>query len=136
MRVASQPVGGPHWDPSKRHLLLVCDNQQATEQTELELLSMGYTVQTTCDGTDPLICLQQDIFSGVILDLDTPSRGRKILAEIRDLYRSLPVITLTGFPDTEEAVQCLKVGVADYLMKPIEWETVKTTLERWFGERR
>ena len=135
-RIASQPIGGPHWDPLTKHVLLICGNRKASEVTELALISLGYTVQTTCDGGDPLAYLRHDKFSGVVFDLDTSNRGREIIAEIRQQYRSLPMVTLTEFPDTEEAVQCMKIGVNDYLVKPISLEAVKAVLGRWFGEGR
>lgn len=136
MRVASQPIGGPHWDPLTKHVLLVCDNQKESQVTELALISLGYTVQTTCDGVDPLVSLRHDGYSGVVVDLDTPGRGRTLVGEIHQQFSSLPMITLTGLPDTEEAVQYLKLGVAEYLVKPISLEVTKAILERRFGEGR
>ena len=68
-----------------------------------------------------------------MLDMDTPSRGLDMLREIRNLDGSLRIIMLTGSPDVEEATKCFKVGVVDYLVKPIALDKLKGVLERWSG---
>ena len=133
VRVASLPSEGPYWDPLKKRILLISDDPKTLETLELALISIGYTVQTTHHREEALAFLRRDTFRSVMLDMDTPSRGLDMLREIRNLDGSLRIIMLTGFPDVEEAAKCFKVGVVDYLVKPIPLEKLKGVLERWSG---
>src|SRR5262249_27047409 len=135
MGVASQPFGDPHRDPLTKHVLLICDNREASEAIEMELISLGLTVQTTWNG-QALVWLRHDKFSGVVLDLDSPGRHRDLLNEICDMYPSLPIIIVTEFPDTDEAVYALKIGVVDYVVKPLTRERIKDTIDRCLGPGR
>jgi two-component system capsular synthesis sensor histidine kinase RcsC len=133
VRVASQPSGGPYWDPLKKHILLISDDRQTLEKLELALISLGCTVQTSRDGAGALEFLRRGTFTGVMLDIDTPSRGQDMLREIRNLDGALPIITLSGVADVEEAATCFKAGAQEYLVKPIVLDALKRAVGRWSG---
>jgi two-component system, chemotaxis family, chemotaxis protein CheY len=47
----------------------------------------------------------------------------------------VPLIVLTGYPDTEMAVSCLREGVVDYLVKPVDSRRLKVAVEKAMKQR-
>lgn len=62
----------------------------------------------------------------ILCDMRMPKiSGVEALAYLRDNFPHVPVVVLTGFPDTELAVSCMRNGVVDYLIKPVDGEQLK-----------
>ncbi|MBI1317502.1 MAG: response regulator [Candidatus Hydrogenedens sp.] len=60
-------------------------------------------------------------YSAVVLDLTMPHfTGEEVLAQLREVDPSLPVIVMTGLNEVETAVRCMKAGAFDYMVKPVE----------------
>jgi DNA-binding NtrC family response regulator len=67
----------------------------------------------------------------IILDIKMPGMdGIQALREIKSRYPLIEVILLTGHGTTETAVQGMKLGAFDYLLKPADFEELKTILDR------
>ena len=76
----------------------------------------------TCqDGRKVMTLLSKKQFSAVLLDLNMPHiSGREILKQIKEKYREMPVVVVTGEEDVEIVVECMKAGAFDFLSKPVE----------------
>ena len=63
------------------------------------------------------------MLDAVLCDMRMPKiNGVEALAYFRDNFPHVPVVVLTGFPDTEMAVSSMRNGVVDYLVKPVDSE--------------
>lgn len=82
-----------------------------------------------------------DIMSGggidaVILDLYMPHlSGMELLPRLRELYPQVPVIVVTAAYELERAVECVKSGAFDYLVKPVDTERLLVTLRKAYESR-
>ena len=61
--------------------------------------------------------------------------GIEAIAYFRQNYPRVPLIVLTGFPDTDMATSLLRQGVVDYLVKPVEGEKLKASVARAMEQR-
>ena len=67
----------------------------------------------------------------VITDLQMPSlNGREVIEKIKKLSRYIDVIVITGYATIETAVEIMKLGVVDFLSKPLDFKQVKFTLNK------
>ncbi len=87
-------------------------------------------MSTAHSGKEALMVLSQAIIDVVILDIRMPGMdGIDTLKQIKTLYPIVEVILLTGHGSTETAVEGMKLGAFDYLMKPADFEDIKIKLE-------
>jgi two-component system response regulator FlrC len=84
-----------------------------------------------CDGGEAgLAKLQQTVYSLVVTDMKMPKMdGLAFLREVRRRIGNLPVLVITGFGTVENAVESMKEGATDYLMKPFSFDALKKALE-------
>jgi DNA-binding NtrC family response regulator len=105
--------------PSAVRVLLVDDEIELLESLATVLSRRGLTVHTVSSGEEALGFLENQIVDVVVLDIKMPGMGgiqtlRRIKAEIQDTE----VILLTGHPDAENAFEGMRLGAADYIVKP------------------
>jgi len=78
-------------------------------------------IQTCSDSREVMLRISQQLPSLILLDLTMPYRsGETLLPEIKELYPDLPVLIITGVNELSIAVECMKNGASDYLVKAIE----------------
>jgi diguanylate cyclase (GGDEF)-like protein len=114
------------------HLLLVDDEPDILNTLSAVLEREGYAVTTAADYDSVLqLCSRQD-FDVVITDLmlDGVERGLDILQAVRYRSAATEVIILTGFASTGSAIQALRDGAFNYLLKPCNLEELKLTVQR------
>ena len=102
--------------------VLVVDDEDTLRLTiKTRLASGGFETDAAVDGEDALEKLKHSRFDVVLLDINMPRMdGISALGVISDLYPQTDVIMLTGFADFTTAIECLKKGAKDYLVKPID----------------
>ena len=113
-------------------IMLVDDDQASLLILNSRLRKAGYKDIIQCnDGRQvPQILTEQPV-SLIILDLLMPHvRGEELLASIAADFPDLPVIVATGVEDVEKAVECLKLGAYDYLVKPVDEQRLTATVQR------
>jgi DNA-binding NtrC family response regulator len=105
----------------KIKIMLVDDEERFLETTKKLLERKGYQVATALSGSEALDQLQKENIQVVILDVKMPGMdGMATLKAIKNRHPLVEVIMLTGHATVESAVQGLKSGAADYLMKPTD----------------
>lgn len=105
----------------KIKVLLVDDEQQFVETLAQRLETRGFVVDTALDGDRCLAILMDKDMDVVVLDVQMPGRsGIDTLKEIKKLRPLSEVIMLTGHATVETAIEGMKQGAYDYLMKPTE----------------
>jgi DNA-binding NtrC family response regulator len=103
-------------------VLLIDDEPHITKTSELILNSYGITnVEVFNDGREVLPFLASHQASSIVLDLHMPRiSGLELLGKITRDFPQIPVILLTAIDNLETAVNCIKTGAFDYLVKPVE----------------
>jgi len=123
------------------HILIV-DDEASLRQTLARILQRaGFEVTTTATGGEALALASQQSFDLVYLDIRMPDMsGLEVLKTIHAKLPELPVILFTAQPDLNSAVEALRRGAADYLMKPLKPQTIidrtKSILAHKQDERR
>ncbi len=83
------------------------------------------------DGRKLLGTLKENPASLILLDLTMPYRsGQELLPELRRLYPAIPIIIITGVNDVSSAVECMRLGAMDYLVKAIDNTTLLGAVRR------
>lgn len=106
-------------------ILVIDDEDDVREVLRLHLEGAGYNILEAKNGeaaVDVLRSADNMVNVGVILcDVRMPKvNGVKCVDFLRQEAPGIPVVVLTGYPDTEMAASFLKKGVKDYLVKPVE----------------
>ncbi len=111
-------------------VLIVDDEKDFVEMFSLRLETQGEKVSTAYSGKEALEVLSHVSIDVVILDIRMPGMdGIDTLKQIKTLYPIVEVILLTGHGSTQTAVEGMKLGAFDYLMKPADFEEIKLKLE-------
>jgi len=112
------------------NVLLVDDEKDFVEMLSLRLNESGERVTAAYSGKECLESLEKKNIDVVILDIKMPGMdGIETLREIKRRFPLVEVIMLTGHGTTETAVQGMKLGAYDYLLKPAEFEDLTSKLE-------
>jgi DNA-binding NtrC family response regulator len=102
-------------------IMLVDDEERFLVTTGKLISRMGYAVVTAAGGAEALDKLRTHEVHVVILDVKMPGMdGLAALKEIKLRYPMVEVIMLTGHATMESAIEGLKSGASDYLMKPTD----------------
>ena len=111
-------------------VLLVDDEKDFIEMLSLRLKEVGERITVAYSGQEGLDALEKADIDVVILDIKMPGMdGIETLSEIKKKYPLVEVIMLTGHGSTETAVQGMKLGAFDYLMKPADFNDLNAKLE-------
>jgi DNA-binding response OmpR family regulator len=110
---------------SDGHILIV-DDEASLRQTLARILQRaGFEVTTTTNGSEALTLLYHHSFDLVYLDIRMPDiSGLEVLKTIHAKFPELPVILFTAQPDLSSAVEALRSGAIDYLLKPLKPQTI------------
>ncbi len=113
-------------------VLIVDDEAQAIEGTELSLNADGIRNAIGCqDSRDAMSIIAGREISVLLLDLRMPHRsGQDIMEEMANRHPHIPVIVFTGVDDVTNAVDCMKAGAFDYLLKPVDGVRLTTAVRR------
>ena len=115
-------------------ILLVDDEPDIIEVIQDRLEAYGFTVITAGTGLEALKKLSMEKFDGVFLDVKMPGMsGMEVLAEIRKKNTKLPVIIITSSSSREAAIEAIARGASEYILKPFEWEELKTKIQKVFN---
>ena len=120
-----------HKPTGQRHgrILVVDDDPEVRKVLVHHLTKAGYEVVETTDGEEGIRAIKSDdnpfMVDTIICDMNMPKiNGKDAVAYFRSHCPAVPVIVLTGYPDTDLAVAFMKQGVSDYLIKPVTKETL------------
>ncbi len=117
-------------------MMLVDDEERFLETTRKLLVRKGYEVFTATNGSKALEKLGEENVHVVFLDVKMPGMdGVATLKAIKNRYPLVEVIMLTGHATVESAVDGLKSGATDYLMKPADIDELINKAEEAFVRR-
>jgi two-component system response regulator AtoC len=114
-----------------RRVLVVDDERAMQRVLEIMLRKMGHDVLLAAEGQTALIIAQQEPVDLVITDLRMPGMdGVALLTALREQGIDAPVIIMTAHGTVESAVEAMKKGAYDYILRPFDVEAVELVITR------
>jgi len=105
--------------PDKPSILIVEDEAKMRRLLELQLADEGFNARTAGDAETGLQLLGKDSFDVVVSDFKLPGMsGLEFLNAVKRVNAELPVIIMTAYGTVESAVDAMKAGASDYVLKP------------------
>ena len=111
--------------------IMLVEDEKITRKTLTDILKKeNYEVNSFSDGTEALNTLKQNNFDVVITDLRLPgTNGLDILKAAKEMNSRIIVIIITAYATVETAIESLKLGAYDYLLKPFSPEQLLSILK-------
>jgi DNA-binding NtrC family response regulator len=122
-------------DATSARVLIVDDDAASRELLETRLDALKCEVAMAADGREALSAIRREAPSVVLLDLQMPSMdGMEVLRTLRQDRMNTPVIVITAHGSIESAVEAMKEGAYDFILKPFDPKhleiVVRKALER------
>ncbi len=104
-------------------ILVVDDEEAMRESLAAWLIKEGYGTDTACGGKEAIALLGKHNYDIVLVDIRMPGMdGITLLKEIRKAHPEILVVIITAYGSIETAVEAMKYGASDYLLKPFDPE--------------
>jgi len=111
--------------------ILVVDDEDSVRYSFQRAFGSDYHIVTAETGEDALSEIEKNSPGLVFLDVRMPRMsGLEILRRIKEHYPKLPVILMTGYSDTDTAIEAMKLGAFDYIPKPFENQEIRQLIEK------
>jgi DNA-binding NtrC family response regulator len=112
--------------------ILVVDDERVLREALQQLLSLdGYDVTLAVDGDDALRSLPQRGFDVIVSDVCMPGAdGLQVLERSRAANPNVGVILMSGYATMDTAIEALRLGANDFLLKPFEMEDLRRSVTR------
>jgi two-component system response regulator AtoC len=115
----------------KKRILAVDDEPNMRRLLEIMLKQAGYHPLVASNGKEALELLKNDGADLVVSDLHMPGMdGLGLLAAMREEEMAIPAIIVTAHGEVESAVAAMKLGAADYIVRPFDLETLEIAITR------
>jgi DNA-binding NtrC family response regulator len=119
-----------------KRIFLVDDDAAIRETIELSLARWGYDVSTASSAEDALSRVHAVDPELVITDVRMPGMsGIELLAKLREDAPEIDVVVITAFEDMRTAIDAMKAGAFEYLVKPLDLDHIELTIDRCFKDR-
>ncbi|HYO69539.1 MAG TPA: sigma-54 dependent transcriptional regulator [Archangium sp.] len=123
--------------PSEGRVLVVDDHVEMARLLADHLTDAGYTVDVATSGQEALAAVNGRVLDAVVCDLRMESvDGFDVLAGVRKVDPTLPVLIMTAFGGVENAVEAMRRGATHYFTKPFRLDEVLLYVQRAIAERR
>ncbi len=134
----SGAAGGDPWSEQKSARILVVDDEKVIREILCEFLAMeGFVVRGVEDGEKALTELRLRPYDMVISDLKMPKlSGLELLERITTDNLDVLTVIMTGFGTVETAIEAMKKGAYDYILKPFKVEEVVHIVQRGLDRQR
>lgn len=115
----------------KARILIVEDNEDLAFTLSKVLKKEGYEVNIAGTGEEGIDLVQKEITDMVLLDLKLPKKnGIEVLHKIKEFDPDIMVLMMTALNDAKPAIEAMKKGADDYLMKPFELDELKMVVKK------
>lgn len=110
-------------------ILIVDDEEVVRTGMARVLRRRGLDVSVAADGPEALEIMAEEPFTVAFLDIKMPGMsGIDLLHQVRTHYPKTMVVMITGYPTIDTAVECLKLGAVDFLVKPFRADDLEELL--------
>ncbi len=134
---APNMISGVSIFPEQPRVLIV-DDEKFIRDILADFLTMeGYAVRTADDGTQAVTELSRSNFALVISDLKMPKMGGlELLQHVAKMQPEALTVIMTGFGTVETAIDAMKHGAYDYILKPFKVEEIVHVVQRGLEKQR
>ncbi len=117
--------------------VLIVDDQEDLRFTLSKIVKkQGYSVTTAANGLDTLDILRSSVIDLVFLDIGLPDgSGLNLIHTIKEIGDDIDIVMLTGINEAKTAVESLRAGAVDYIVKPFDIIEFKAILNRLLQAR-
>jgi DNA-binding response OmpR family regulator len=118
----------------KKKVLLIDDEQDFTGLMKIRLEHNGYEVRVLSSAKDILTHVHEFVPHVILLDLLMPGLGGIEACQMLDndpIGMGVPIIVLTGLDKDADKLKAYKCGIVDYLVKPIDWQVLVKSIEKF-----
>ncbi len=118
--------------PHKKISILVVDDEVSIRESLLGWLKRaGYQVETAADGLAALDKIRERHYDIMIIDVKMPEMdGLSLLKKLKESEADTAMLMMTAHGDIHDAIEAIKLGAYDYLLKPFELEELNFTIEK------
>jgi DNA-binding NtrC family response regulator len=121
---------------AERRSLLIVDDEPIVRDALVDSIKETHDVTAVGSAEEALELLAKQDFDIVITDMRLPGKsGVELVREIKELKPYVVSVVITAYPSVELAVEAMKQGAVDYLVKPVSVDDLARVLER-FGKRK
>ena len=100
--------------------VLIVDDEAIVRESLKDWLKDTYQVTTAETGEEALELMEKQDFDILIVDVRLPGKsGIQVLREVKEVKPHIKSIVITAYPSVELAVEAMKLGAVDYLIKPV-----------------
>jgi putative two-component system response regulator len=118
-------------------ILIVDDEQGVCSLLARRLTREGYLCTTANNGKEALSRFYKDAFSLIISDIKMPEMdGIEFLKRVRDINSKMMVIMVTGYPEIDMAVEAMRLGAYDFIIKPADLDLVTLSVKKALEKKR
>jgi DNA-binding NtrC family response regulator len=132
---------------SKRHLLLVDDEEALRSVVAERLADEGFEVTQAADGDSAVRALDGFAFDVIVSDLRLPgadgsptdpqkTQGKEVIETALTRYPGIVAIVVTGYGTVKDAVEMTRMGVADFIAKPFQFDELMHVLNKSLEQKR
>jgi two-component system response regulator PilR (NtrC family) len=122
----------------KRRILVVDDETSMRELLDIVLSNEGYQVSTATDPAKAKALLEKESFDAILTDLRMGTdreAGMNLLSWVEESAPGTPAIMMTAYGSVETAIEAMKRGAADYIMKPFKNDEIRLVVKRAIEKR-
>jgi DNA-binding NtrC family response regulator len=128
---------GPNANTATPAILIVEDEAKMRRLLELNLADEGYAVHSAADAEAGLNIVRQEKIDLVLTDLKLPGMdGLEFLQMLKRANTTIPVVVMTAYGTVETAVEAMKAGAADYVLKPFPLAEIQLVIRKELDVRR
>jgi len=125
--------------PDRQSRVLVVEDNLVNQQLILRLLDkLGYQPELAGNGLEAIAALERSAYDLVLMDCQMPEMdGYEATRRIRMVAPNagrIPIIAMTANAMSGDRERCLEAGMDDYITKPVNFQVLRDTLERWSRE--
>jgi len=116
---------------AKMKILLVDDDDDFRWATGNILSAVGYDVPQAVNGREALEFVEKDIPDLVLMDYRMPGQnGLAVAAQMKRIIPAVPIVIITAYGEIDSAVKAMKMGIYDYVTKPMDNNVLLFTIKR------
>ena len=129
---------GESLDGQRPIKVLVVDDDRFVQEVISEFLSdRGFYVSTASSGEEAVEKFETETADVVLVDFKMPGiDGLTTIEKLTELSPSTVAIFMTGFPTLDSSIQALRLGAADYILKPFKLDEVAVAVDKAISEWR
>jgi DNA-binding NtrC family response regulator len=127
-------------NPAEEKTVLIVDDEAIVRESLGDWLKDTYQVATAETGEEALELIEKQDYDVLIVDVKLPGKsGIQVLREVKKVKPYIESIVITAYPSVELAVEAMKLGAVDYLIKPVAPDDlerlIRETLLKYKGEQ-